>query len=73
MQANPKKVKLVLFLAIALAVVLFVCSICLIVNINIKQKQILNQQTEITKLNNQLNYYQNQKDLSDDSNITVEE
>ena len=54
MNANPKKVKLVLFSAIALAVVLFVCSIALTVLINIKQQQIDKQNIEITELENKL-------------------
>lgn len=72
MQASPKKVKLVLFSAILLAVILFVCSIALVVSIIKKQDQINKQEAQIEKLNNQLNYYTNNPPTPD-SSVEIEE
>ena len=73
MQSNPKKVKFVLFVAIALAVALFVLSVSLIISINIKQQKIKQQQLELNKLNNQIEFYQNQPTQADDNNIATKE
>lgn len=71
MPANPKKVKLVLFSAIALAVILFVCSIALIITINIKQQEIAKQKAEIIELENKLkNHKENNPDADNEIIIT---
>ena len=74
MQANPKKVKLIIFLAITLVVVLLVSCIALLVSVSSKKQQIAQQQTEIVKLENQIKYY-NQQDNTQtpDNNIVTEE
>lgn len=57
MQANPKKVKLIIFTAIALAIILTVSCIALLVSIAATQNKIKKQNAEIEKLNNQIEYY----------------
>jgi len=57
MQPNPKKVKLIIFLAITLIVVLFVSSVGLLISIFKTQNKIKQQEAEIDKLNNQIEYY----------------
>ena len=75
MQQKQRKIKLIIFSAILLVIVLFVSSICLTISINEKQKQIKKQQTEIDKLNNILNYYeQNEENPKQPSNgVIIEE
>ena len=57
MQANPKKVKLIIFTAIALAIILTVSCIALLVSIAATKNKIKKQNAEIEKLNNQIEYY----------------
>ena len=57
MQANPRKVKLIIFLAITLIVILFASSIGLLISIFKTQNKIEQQEKEIDKLNNQIEYY----------------
>lgn len=57
MQANPKKVKLIIFTAIALAIILTVSCIALLVSITATKNKIEKQNAEIEKLNNQIEYY----------------
>lgn len=64
---QTKKTKLFIFLAIAIIALLLIISIAQIVSINSKQREIDNQRLEIDRLNNELNYYENQKtDNNDD-------
>ena len=71
MKSSPKKVKLILFAAIALAVVLFICSIALIITINIKQQEIARQKAEITQLENKLkNHKEDNPDVDNEIVIT---
>ncbi len=64
---QTKKTKLFIFLAIAIIALLLIISIAQIVSINSKQREIDNQHLEIDRLNNELNYYENQKtDNNDD-------
>lgn len=64
---QTKKTKLFIFLAIAIIALLLIISIAQIVSINSKQREIDSQRLEIDKLNNELNYYENQKtDNNDD-------
>ena len=55
MKANSK-VKLIVLLAISLVAILLICSVWQIVAINKKQKQIHQQQIEIERLTNMLEY-----------------
>ena len=57
MQANLKKVKLIIFLAIMIIVILFVSCIALTISIFSTKNKINEQQKEIEKLNNQIEYY----------------
>lgn len=71
MQANQKKVKFVLFSAIALAVVLFICSIALTITIQIKRQEIAKQKAEILELENKLkNHKENNLDADNEIIIT---
>ncbi len=64
---QTKKTKLFIFLAIAIIALLLIISIAQIVSINSKQREIDSQRLEIDRLNNELNYYENQKtDNNDD-------
>ena len=64
---QTKKAKFFIFLAIAIIALLLIISIAQIVSINSKQREIDNQRLEIDRLNNELNYYENQKtDNNDD-------
>ena len=64
---QTKKTKLFIFLAIMIIALLLIISIAQIVSINSKQREIDNQRLEIDRLNNELNYYENQKtDNNDD-------
>lgn len=73
MTENPKKARLIIFSAVALIILLLVCSVFQIISINNKQREINNQQEEITRLQNELNYYENQKsDSLDDKNSDID-
>ena len=64
---QTKKTKLFIFLATAIIALLLIISIAQIVSINSKQREIDSQRLEIDRLNNELNYYENQKtDNNDD-------
>lgn len=64
---QTKKTKLFIFLAIMIIALLLIISIAQIVSINSKQREIDSQRLEIDRLNNELNYYENQKtDNNDD-------
>ena len=64
---QTKKTKLFIFLAIAIIALLLIISNAQIVSINSKQREIDSQRLEIDRLNNELNYYENQKtDNNDD-------
>ena len=74
MQANPKKVKLIIFSAIALVVTLFVCCTALLISIAATKNKIEKQNAEIEKLNNQIEYYNQLEDVEQpDFNLTEEE
>lgn len=74
MQANPKKVKLIIFSAIALVVTLFVCCIALLISIAATKSKIEKQNAEIEKLNNQIEYYKQLEEIEQpDFNLTEEE
>ena len=65
--SQTKKTKLFIFLAIMIIALLLIISIAQIVSINSKQREIDSQRLEIDRLNNELNYYENQKtDNNDD-------
>lgn len=59
MPQNQKKVKLIVFLAILIALLLFAVSVVQIVCIQKLSKQASLQQKQITELNNKLDYYAN--------------
>ena len=79
---QAKKTKLILISAICIIVLLLIISVAQIVSINNKQRQLENQQIEIDRLNDELNYYENQnkanssseedKDAYDDKNGDIE-
>ena len=74
MQANPKKVKLIIFLAITLVAILLVSCIALAVSIFTTKNKINEQQKEIEKLNNQIEYYrQLENQQNPDINFSTEE
>ena len=58
MQANPKKVRLIIFSAIALIVILLVSCVALLISISNTKSKLNQQQSEIEKLNNQIKYYE---------------
>lgn len=75
MKQNPKNIKLIIFSAVVLIVLLLVCSVFQLVSIKNKREIIAEQQAEIMKLKSALDYYQNQNsDNSDDkdSDINIE-
>ena len=79
---QAKKTNLILISAICIIVLLLIISVAQIVSINNKQRQLENQQIEIDRLNDELNYYENQnkanssseedKDAYDDKNGDIE-
>ena len=79
---QAQKTKLILISAICIIVLLLIISVAQIVSINDKQRQLENQQIEIDRLNDELNYYENQnkanssseedKDAYDDKNGDIE-
>ena len=71
--ASSKKVKLFLFSAILVIVLLLVVSIAEIVNINLKNQQILSQQQEIERLYEQRDYYETQKHDGGGDNLVEEQ
>ena len=74
MQANPKKVKLIIFLAITLVAILLISCIALAVSIFTTNNKIKKQQEEIEKLNNQIEYYrQLENQHNPDINFSTEE
>lgn len=74
MQANPKKVKLIIFLAITLVAILLVSCVALAVSIFTTNNKIKKQQEEIEKLNNQIKYYhQLENQDNPDFNFSTEE
>jgi len=74
MQANPKKVKLIIFLAITLVAILLISCIALAISIFNTNNKIKNQKEEIEKLNNQIEYYrQLENQPNPDFNFSTEE
>ena len=74
MQANPKKVKLIIFLAITLVAILLVSCIALTISIFNTNNKIKKQKEEIEKLNNQIEYYrQLENQESPDINFSTED
>ena len=74
MQANPKKVKLIIFLAITLVAILLISCIALAISIFNTNNKIKNQKEEIEKLNNQIEYYhQLENQDNPDINFSTEE
>ena len=59
---NSGKVKLVLFIAIAVVVLLVVISVVQIIDIHIKKAKIYDQQNTINNLYEQHEYYESEKD-----------
>ena len=62
---QSKKAKLFIFLAISVIVILFIISIAQIVSLNNKERELRAQQAEIDRLNDALDYYDNQNQGSD--------
>ena len=62
-----KKIKFIIFLAITLVASLLISSIYLLVINSKKQNQISMQQSQISELEDKLNFYQNQKDENKDN------
>lgn len=62
---QSKKAKLFIFLAISVIVILFIISIAQIVSLNNKERELQAQQAEIDRLNDALDYYDNQNQGSD--------
>jgi len=74
MQANPKKVKLIIFLAITFVAILLTSCIALAISIFNTNNKIKNQKEEIEKLNNQIEYYhQLENQDNPDINFSTEE
>ena len=74
MQVNPKKVKLIIFSAIALFAVLFISCVALLISISTTKTKLKNQQSEIEKLNNQIKYYEQlENQPNPDYNFSIEE
>ena len=74
MQANQKKVKLIILSAIALVVILFVSCIALSISIIATKNKIEKQNAEIEKLNNQIEYFKQLENTEHpDFNLTTEE
>ena len=74
MQANPKKVKLIIFLAITLVAILLVSCIALTISIFNTNNKIKKQKEEIEKLNNQIEYYrQLENQENPDFNFSTED
>ena len=74
MQANPKKVKLIIFLAITLVAILFISCIALAISIFSTKNKINEQKKEIEKLNNQIEYYrQLENQENPDINFSTED
>lgn len=73
MQAQ-NKIKLFIILAIILIILLFVISVVQIVNIKNKQNLIAEQQKEISRLEEELNYWENknENDTSIDNDVVIE-
>lgn len=74
MQPNPKKVKLIIFLAITLVAILLVSCIALTISIFNTNNKIKKQKEEIEKLNNQIEYYhQLENQENPDFNFSTED
>jgi len=74
MQANPKKVKLIIFLAITFIAILLTSCIALAISIFTTNNKIKQQQEEIEKLNNQIEYYhQLENQANPDLNFSTED
>ena len=74
MHANPKKVKLIIFLAITLVAILLTSCIALAISIFNTNNKIKKQKDEIEKLNNQIEYYrQLENQPNPDINFSTEE
>ena len=74
MQANPKKVKLIIFSAIALVAILLISCIALLISISTTKSKLEQQQNEIEKLNNQIKYYEQlENQPTPDYNFSTEE
>ncbi len=63
---KTKRNKLFIFGAIALVVLLFVLAVAEIISINSMNSKIKQQEQTIEQLNNQLNYYKDHANQSDD-------
>lgn len=66
------KVKTIISIAIILIVCLLITSIWQLVIINKKKQMLVSQQTEIERLNNMIEYYQNHQPAGDGNEIIVE-
>ncbi len=66
MKLSQTKIKSLIILAVVLVVGLLICSVIQIISINKKQSLIDSQEKQISKLQNELNYYQNQQSQNDD-------
>lgn len=71
MNTNPKKVKLIIFTAIAIVVLLLVCITASLVSITINNSKLDEQKAEIEKLENEKTYYEYLKTLDDSLNEVV--
>ena len=59
---NSGKVKLLIFILVALLVALFAIAIIQIVDIHLKNKKLAEQQAQLTQLYEQQDYYESKKD-----------
>ena len=74
MQANQKKVKLIIFSAIMLIAILIISCVALLISITATKNKIERQNVEIEKLNNQIEYYKQLEERDQpDFNLTEEE
>lgn len=71
---DAKKIKLIIFSAVAIIILLLVSSVFQIISIKKKQEIINAQQSEINRLENELTFHQNQQNPnnSDDKQSDIE-
>lgn len=73
MNPSPRKIKLVIFGALLIALILLSIAICELVSISSMKKEIEKQNKEIESLQNQINYYnQSQTDNKDFDYVITE-
>ena len=70
---KSNKAKLLIFILVVLLVTLFAVAIMQIVDIHLKNKKILEQQSEIEQLHQQQDYYESKKDGNGNSIVEGEQ